>query len=202
MSSTLAAHIDDHWRPLLGQRELAWELDAICDRSEALAFLRRFENRLCIYSVFARKLYSRYSLVIPPSDHGDITILPDEQAWQSTYGDIPAQAVEPTGAHILPGEALGHSGLYLKVASENRLVASRELPFHEGLQLLLRRCQSRGEPFLPVLIKEELRTFEGRMPSLHLHRIIPARLGRQALLDIDALQAMLAEQLLGLFRRA
>ena len=201
MSSTCAAHIDDHWRELQQQRELAWDLDAISDRGEALAFLRRFENCLCIYSAYAQKLYSSYSFVIPQTDHGDITILPDEQAWHATYNEIPALAVEPTGVHILPGETLGYSGLYLKVPSENRLVGSKELPFHKGLKLLIQRFQARGEAFLPVLIKEELRGFEGRMPSLHLHRVVPARLGAGAHRDIEALQGTIAERLLGLFNR-
>jgi hypothetical protein len=201
MSSTCAAYVDDHWRELQQQRELAWDLDAISDRGEALAFLRRFENCLCIYSAYAQKLYSSYSFVIPQTDHGDITILPDEQAWHATYNEIPSLAVEPTGVYILPGETLGYSGLYLKVPSENRLVGSQELPFHKGLKLLIQRFQARGEAFLPVLIKEELRGFEGRMPSLHLHRVVPARLGACAHRDIEALQGTIAERLLGLFRR-
>lgn len=201
MPFTCTAYVDDQWRELQQQRELAWDLDAISDRGEALAFLRRFENCLCIYSAYAQKLYSRYSFVIPQSEQGDITILPGEPAWQATYNDIPAQAVEPTGVHIMPGEALGYSGLYLKVPSENRLVASKELPFHAGLKLLIERFQARGEPFLPVLVKEELRGFEGRMPSLHLHRIVPTRLGPRAQPDIGAMQEAIVEHLLGLFRR-
>jgi len=201
MPSTCAAYVDDQWRELQQQRELAWELAAISDRGEALAFLRRFENCLCVYSAYAQKLYSSYSFVIPQSEQGDITILPADQARQTTFSDIPAQAVEPTGVYILPGETLGYRGLYLKVPSENRLVASKELPFHAGLKLLIQRFQARGEPFLPVLVKEELRGFEGRMPSLHLHRVVPARLGPRAQPDIGAMQEVIADNLLGLFRR-
>lgn len=201
MSPTSAAHVDTHWRELQGQRELAWELDAITDRCEAVAFLRRFESRLCIYSAYAQTLYSDYSFVIPQAEHGGITILPDEQAWHTTFHDIPAQAVEPTGVHILPGETLGYAGLYLKIPSENRLVASRELPFQDGLRLLIQRYRSRGEPFLPVLLKDDLREFETRMPSLHLYRIDPARLQRASPAVIDAIEAAIAGHLLGLFRR-
>lgn len=202
MSSPSALSVDTRWAALQVPRDLAWELDAITDRSEAIAFLQRFESRLCVYSGYAEKLYSDYSFVVPQADHGDITILPGEQNWHATFHDIPAAAVEPTGVHILPGETLGHTGLYLKIPSENRLAPSRELPFQAGLRLLVQRYQARGELFLPVLIKEELRGFEARMPSLHLHRINPTRLMQSAQLNIEAILAAIVEHLLGLFRPA
>ncbi len=173
MTPASAAAVDARWAELQAPRDLAWELGAITDRSEAIAFLQRFESRLCVYSGYVQKLYSDYSFVVPQADHGAITILPGEQAC--AFHDIAAQAVEPTGVYILPGEALGHSGLYLKIPSENLLVASSELPFQAGLRLLIQRYQARGEAFLPVLVKEELRGFEARMPSLHLHRLKPAQ---------------------------
>ena len=106
-----AAYAEARWAELQNQGDLAWDLDAITNRSEAIAFLKRFENRLCIYSAYVEKLYSNYSFVIPESDHGGITILPSEQAWHDTFHDIPLAAVEPTGIHILPGETMGYRGL-------------------------------------------------------------------------------------------
>lgn len=201
MSSTSAAHVDACWRELQDQRDLDWDLDAITDRREAIAFLQRFENRLCVYSGYAATLYSKYSFVVPPSDHGDITILPDERCWSETFHDIPAHAVEPTGIHILPGETMGYPGLYLKIPSHNRLVASKELPFQDGLRLLIQRYWSRGESFLPVLIKEDLRGFEARMPSLHLHRLNPLQLAHCSPPSINAIKGAIARHLLGLFRQ-
>lgn len=198
MTSISATPVDARWAELQAPRDLAWEPGAITERSEAIAFLQRFESRLCVYSGYVQKLYSDYSFVVPQADHGDITILPGEQAC--AFHDISAQAVEPTGVYILPGEALGHTGLYLKIPSESRLVASRELPFQAGLRLLIQRYQARGEPFLPVLLKEELRGFEARLPSLHLHRINPARLGQSARLNSEAILAAIVEHLLRLFR--
>ncbi|MDP3979449.1 MAG: hypothetical protein Q8P85_15915 [Pseudomonas sp.] len=201
MSSTSAAYVDACWRELQDQCDLTWDLDAITDRREAIAFLLRFENRLCIYSGYAQKLYCNYSFVVPQSDHGDITILPNEQGWSDTFHDIPVLAVEPTGIHILPGEILGYAGLYLKIPSHNRLVASRELPFQDGLKLLIQRYRARGEPFLPVLIKEDLRGFETRMPSLHLHRINPLQLAHCSPPSINVIKGAIARHLLGLFRQ-
>ncbi len=201
MSATTAAYAEARWAELERQSDLDWDLDAITDRREAVAFLQRFENRLCIYSSYVEKLYSNYSFVVPETQEGSITILPDEQAWHDTFNDIPADAVEPTGIHILPGETMGYSGLYLKIPGEHRLVASKELPFQEGLKLLIQRYQAKGESFLPVLIKGDLREYEARMPSLHLHRINPAKLVKCSKLDVDTIKGAIADHLIGLFRQ-
>ncbi|MCP1602660.1 hypothetical protein [Pseudomonas citronellolis] len=195
-----AALAKARWAELERQDDLDWDLDAITDRSEAIDFLRRFENRLCIYSSYVEKLYSNYSFVIPESQEGGITILPNEQAWFDTFHDIPADAVEPTGIHILPGETMGHSGLYLKIPGEHRLVGSAELPFQDGLKLLIRRYRMRDEPFLPVLVKGDLREYEARMPSLHLHRLNSAKLQAQSRLNLESIKGAIAEHLIGLFR--
>lgn len=196
-----AALAKARWAELERQNDLDWDLDAITDRNEAIAFLQRFENRLCIYSSYVEKLYSNYSFVIPESQEGGITILPDEQAWFDTFHDIPADAVEPTGIHILPGETMGYSGLYLKIPAEHRLVASRELPFQDGLKLLINRYRMREDIFLPVLVKGDLREYEARMPSLHLHRLNIAKLQAHSRLNLDSIKGAIAEHLIGLFRQ-
>ena len=196
-----AAFAKARWAELERQNDLDWDLDAITDRNEAIAFLQRFENRLCIYSSYVEKLYSNYSFVIPESQEGGITILPDEQAWFDTFHDIPADAVEPTGIHILPGETMGYSGLYLKIPGEHRLVASRELPFQDGLKVLINRYRMREDSFLPVLVKGDLREYEARMPSLHLHRLNIAKLQSHSRLNLDSIKGAIAEHLIGLFRQ-
>lgn len=196
-----AALAKARWAELERQNDLDWDLDAITDRNEAIAFLQRFENRLCIYSSYVEKLYSNYSFVIPEHQGGGITILPDEQAWFDTFHDIPADAVEPTGIHILPGETMGYSGLYLKIPGEHRLVASRELPFQDGLKVLINRYRMREDTFLPVLVKGDLREYEARMPSLHVHRLNVAKLQSHSRLNLDSIKGAIAEHLIGLFRQ-
>lgn len=202
MNANSKADSDSHWDELQNQSDLAWDLDAITDRQQAIDFLLRFENRLCVYSGYVEKLYSNYSFVIPESQEGGITILPDEQAWHDTFNEIPPEAVEPTGIHILPGETMGYSGLYLKIPGEHRLAASRELPFQEGLKLLIQRYQAKNDHFLPVLVKGDLREYEARMPSLHLHRINTERLGHTSQLNVNAIKAAIADHLIGLFRQS
>lgn len=199
MSASGAVLIDDCWAGLNEQCDLGWDLGAITNRREAIAFLQRFENRLCVYSAYVETLYSNYSFVVPQTDHGGITILPDEQAWHDTFHDIPAQAVEPTGVYIVPGETLGRTGLYIKIPSEHRLVASKELPFQQGLTFLIQYYQARGEAFLPVLVKGDLREYEARMPSLHLHRLNLKRLSHCSALSLSALKRAVTEHVLALF---
>lgn len=55
--------------------------------------------------------------------------------------------------------------------------------------------------FLPILVKGDLREYEARMPSLHLHRINPARLGAHSLLSLNAIKGAIADHLIGLFRQ-
>jgi len=202
MSDEEASYAATRWAELERQNDLAWELDAITNRREAIAYLLRFENRLCVYSAYVEKLYSNYSFVVPEEDHGSITILPNEQAWHDTFHDIPPEAVEPTGIYIVPGEVMGYTGLYLKIPGEHRLASSKELPFQEGLKLLIQRYQAKGESFLPILTKGDLREYEDRMPSLHLHRINTLKLHAQSKLNIDGLKGAIADHLIGLFRQA
>lgn len=194
--------VQQRWHELAHQQDLQWDLDAITNRSEAIEFLRRFENKLCIYSSFVEKLYSNYSFVIPEQeDQGNVTILPCEDAYHDTFHDIPSDAVEPTGIHIFPGECVGHSGLYIKIPRNNRLLGTREMPFQEGLNWLITQARKEDRYFLPVLVKGDLREYEDRMPSLHLHALNPDKLSRMSQLDLDAIKLMIADHLIAMFRQ-
>ncbi|TLX54221.1 hypothetical protein DN824_20770 [Stutzerimonas nosocomialis] len=201
MPVTSAAYAAARWKELEEQDDLDWDLDAITDRNEAIAFLRRFECRLCVYSSYVEKLYGTYSFVVPDENQGGITILPSEQAWQDTFHDIPADAVEPTGIQLLPGETVGGAGLFLKIPGVHRLAPSREMPFLDGLRLLIQRYRARDEQFLPVLIKGDLREYEARVPSLHLHRLNLKRMRHCSQAQLDALRAAIADHLIGLCRQ-
>ena len=75
---------------------------------------------------------------------------PASRPGTTPFHDIPLAAVEPTGIHIPPGETMGYRGPYLKIPGEHRLVASKELPFQEGLKLLIQRYQAHDDVFLPI----------------------------------------------------
>ena len=87
MQSPLSgAQIDQKWSDLAENDDLNWDLGAISNRQEAIAFLLTFENKLCVYSAYVSKLYSTYNIVVPKnSDSGCITVLPDPHASVSLY---------------------------------------------------------------------------------------------------------------------
>lgn len=195
------SNLRQKWQALERQQDLQWDLDAITNRREAIEFLRRFENRLCIYSGFVEKLYSNYSFVVPEQgEQGNVTILPSEDAYHDTFHDIPTSAVEATGIHIFPGECVGHSGLFIKIPRNNRLLGTREMPFQEGLHWLIKQARERGGYFLPVLVKGDLREYEERMPSLHLHALNLEQLGGHSQLELDGIRMMIADHLISMFR--
>ena len=60
--------------------------------------------------------------------------------------------------------------------------------------------QRQGDCFLLVLVKGDLREYESRMPSLHLHRINTAKLGHLSALAVESVKGAIVEHLVGLFR--
>lgn len=89
---------------LKNQSDLAWDLDAITNRQQAIDFRLHFENRLCAYSSYVEKLSSNYSFVVPEEAHGSTTIFPGEHRLAaSREGALPEGA--ETADPALPGQA-------------------------------------------------------------------------------------------------
>ena len=195
------AQIDQKWSDLAENDDLNWDLGAISNRQEAIAFLLTFENKLCVYSAYVSKLYSSYNIVVPKnSDSGCITVLPDPHAFHDTFSNIPQDAVEATGIYLYPGEAIGESGLYIKIPSKG-FGSSKELPFAEGFRVLIQEYRSAGDCFLPVLQNGDLREYENAMPSLHLHRVCLDKLkGLVSDLTLNSIKNIVADNLIALYK--
>lgn len=69
------------------------------------------------------------------------------------------------------------------------------------MKLLIQRYQAHDDVFLPILVKGDLREYEARMPSLHLHRINPARLSAHSCSASTPSKGAIADHLIGLFRQ-
>lgn len=194
------AEIDQKWSNLAENDDLNWDLGSISNRQEAIAFLLRFENKLCVYSSYVSKLYTTYSIVVPSSDAGSVTVLPDPHAFHDTFSNIPQEAVEATGIYLYPGEAIGESGLYIKIPAKG-FGSSKELPFAEGFSLLLQESREAGDCFLPVLQNGDLREYENSMPSLHLHRIrLDLLEGTASDLTLSGIKNIIADNLIALYQ--
>jgi len=150
--------------------DLIWKLDQINAVNLATDFIKRFENKLCVYSPSVSQLYSNYSIFFPEDARQSMVVLPDPYAFQDTFSRISSDAVQPTGLHLVPGETIQRQGLHLIMAVQKSYKASLPVPFPQGIRQLLKRFSGQ-DPFLPVLVRGDLREFDPKVPCLHLHRL-------------------------------
>ena len=177
-------------------RDLVWDLDAFSQRERAHAFVMGFENRLCVFSNSVNQLYTNYNIFVPREEDRKIVILPNPYAHHDTFNSIPEEAVFPTGLHILPGKGPGQP-LMLSIPFKSGKIRHREVPLQVGIRLV---NQSRPEdkPFLPVLMKGDLREMNATTPCLHLHAINLDKIPGLSALDRAGVQRVIVERLAAL----
>lgn len=152
--------------------DLRWNLQDLKRPDRALALLREFRSSFCVYSSEACQLHADYDLMAS-CDLDYIDIMPG--AMHDTFYDIPAECVVATGIKIFPGEIIESSGRHI-AWRESDSSGIRVEKLGSGLSLLLKGVDS-VEPFLPVLMRGDLREFvRNSQPYLHLHRLSPAAL--------------------------
>jgi hypothetical protein len=175
--------------------DLVWDLDAFEHRNKAAEFIKRFENKLCVYSGSVEQLYSNYNIYFPEDEGRKMVILPDPYAYHDTFQSVPEEAIKTTGLVIVPGELFGKQGLYISIPFKvNGKRKIRMLPLHKGLELI-NKSRSSDQPFLPVLIKGDLREFKQKVPSLHLHTIELDRLGGRSTLERNGIRQVISQKL-------
>jgi hypothetical protein len=180
--------------------DLSWELEKTLDRERAMEFVLQFEKTLCVYSASVAQLYSTYNLYFPEEFSRRMVVLPDPAAFNDTFNNIPEDAVLATGLHILPGELIDRRGLYLANVDAQRRLGRRKLPFAPAMRAILAQRPD-DDPFLPVLMKGDLRDYDNSWPILHLHRIRLADLTERSVLEqlnvrstiLDKLETLLAK---------
>ena len=150
--------------------DLVWSLESFNQRDLAKKFVTRFESRLCVYSPSVEQVYTNYTINFPSSEHGKMVVLPNPYAFHDTFHNVSASAVRDTGLFIVPGALIGKNGLYVIVKYKNQSVKPVPLPIRHALKKMV-RTGDEEDPFLPILIKGDLREFNSDTPCLHLHRI-------------------------------
>ena len=178
-------------------RDLVWDLVNFKRRQLAANFIKRFENKLCIYSGSVEQLYTNYSIYFPEEENRRMVILPNPHAYHDTFQNVPEQAVTRTGMNIIPGEVLGKSGLFLTipVPGENGGGGqAKVIALHSALKAINAR-RPPHDPFLPVLIKGDLREFKQQAPMLHLHCIRLHLLGERSELERSSLRRVVEHKL-------
>lgn len=181
--------------------DLVWELDKLKQQQRAMDFIQQLENRFCVFSPAIRQIYTNYSIFFPKEASLQMVILPDPYAFHDTFSHVNPDAAEPTGLHIIPGNLIGKRGLYLVVSRKDKNIRSVPIPFQEGLRQILRRSNS-NDPFLPVLMKGDLREFNNSLPSLHLHRLRLSALDSLSDLDRESIRTVVTDKLMQLYQEA
>lgn len=184
---------------MVGQQEnndLVWDMDEFQHRSLATEFVKRFENKLCVYSSTVEQLYSNYNIFFPEDEGRKMVILPDPYAYHDTFQGVPEDAIQMTGLTIVPGELIGKKGLHLTIPLKSGTGKKkyRVVPLQAGLRAINKRRPA-DKPFLPILMKGDLREIENKIPALHLHSIRLDRLSSRSALERKDIQQVIAQKL-------
>jgi hypothetical protein len=178
--------------------DLSWDLGAINNTSRARDFVMQFETTLCVYSRTVRQIYSSYTMHFPRQHGRKLVILPDPNAFHDTYYHINPEAVMATGIYIIPGGLVDRQGLQLANVTKDRTMGARQVPFEKGVRAIAQKRPA-SDPFLPILVKGDLREFEAEWPVLHLHRIRLDSLGDRSELERNSIRDTIQEKLEALF---
>src|SRR5690606_19107741 len=113
-----------------------------------------------------------------------LVILPNPYVPHDTFNGIPPGAITATGLHIVAGTVANKPGLLLRIPFRSGTSRFRSIPLQAGLRVV---GQSRpaDRPFLPVLMKGDLRELDASTPCLHLHAIQLQRLEEHSMLERD-----------------
>lgn len=175
-------------------KDLIWDLEAFNQRQKAIDFVLGFENRLCVYSSTVEQLYTNYNIFFPKEEDRKLVILPNPYIPHDTYNGIPATAVTPTGLTILPGMMRGKTILFLSIPFRSGAVKYRNVPLQMGINIV-KQQRPAGKPFLPVLMKGDLRELNESTPCLHLHCIHLDRLEEHSTLERNGIQKVIEQRL-------
>ena len=181
--------------------DLVWSLESFNQRDLAKKFVTRFESRLCVYSPSVEQVYTNYTINFPSSEHGKMVVLPNPYAFHDTFHNVSASAVRDTGLFIVPGALIGKNGLYVIVKYKNQSVKPVPLPIRHALKKMV-RTGDEEDPFLPILIKGDLREFNSDTPCLHLHRIKLSDMQSRSDYEKQSIKNAIFDKLSDLYRDA
>ncbi len=174
-------------------KDLVWDLDAFNQRKKAVDFVLGFENKLCVYSSSVEQLYTNYNIFFPKEEDRKLVILPNPYSPHDTFNGIASSTVVPTGMEIIGGVHEGKLALLLRIPFKSGQVKYRTVPLQFGLKII--KQQRPNKPFLPVLMKGDLRELDATTPCLHLHAILLDRLTDHSTLERGGMQKVIEQRL-------
>lgn len=179
--------------------DLVWDLDAFNQRQRAIDFVMGFENKLCVFSNSVGQLYTNYNIFFPREEARKLVILPNPYAHHDTFNGIPESAITATGMEIIPGIFKDKPTLFLRIPFKQGAVRFRVVPLQLGLRVVQQQCPPE-KPFLPILMKGDLRELDASIPCLHLHRIHVNRLREHSTLEKSDIEKIIKKRLVDLGR--
>jgi hypothetical protein len=174
--------------------DLVWDLDAFNQRQRAIDFVLGFENKLCVFSSSVEQLYTNYNIFFPREEARKLVILPNPYMPHDTFNRIKDAAVTATGMTIIAGIYKDAPTLFLRIPFKQGAVKYRTIPLQMGLRIVQQQC-SPSRPFLPVLMKGDLRELDASTPCLHLHRIHLDLLPSHSGLERSAIEKVIRQRL-------
>ncbi len=172
-------------------KDLVWDLDTFSERSQAHEFVVGFENKLCVFSQSVNQLYTNYNIFVPREENRKLVILPNPYAHFDTFNNIDPEALIATGLHIVPGKG---QALLLSIPFKSGKAKHRLVPLKIGIGLV-NQNRPPERPFLPVLMKGDLREMNATTPCLHLHALRLDKLSDMSALDRAAIARVITERL-------
>ncbi|UTA47293.1 hypothetical protein L1F30_14115 [Simiduia sp. 21SJ11W-1] len=172
-------------------KDLIWDLDAFSERANAHDFVMGFENKLCVFSQSVNQLYTNYNIFVPREEDRKLVILPNPYAHFDTFNNVTPEALLSTGLHIIPGR---EHPLMLCIPFKSGKTKYRTVPLKVGIELV-NHHRPPERPFLPVLMKGDLREMNATTPCLHLHALSLERLADMSELDRAAIARVITERL-------
>jgi len=110
---------------------------------------------------------------MPRQEERKAVILPNPSAYHDTFQLISQEAIYPTGLYIVAANQKNVNSK-LNIAIPKKSAQSKKryklFPLSEGLGLINNQ-KPQNKPFLPVLMKGDLRELNTDTPCLHLHAI-------------------------------
>lgn len=150
-------------------QDLEWSLVKFRQRERARQFIMQFEGRLCVYSPSVEQVYSNYTMNFPSREGAKLVVLPNPYAFHDTFTSIERAAIRDTGLFIVPGALIGKRGLHVMIQSRDGK-PPRPIPATSAINKMLSSATS-NDPFVPIMVKGDLREFRAEFPCIHLHRI-------------------------------
>lgn len=177
-------------------KDLVWDLDSFAHRARAHDFVMGFENKLCVFSHSVNQLYTNYNIFVPREENRKLVILPNPYAPHDTFNNVDPAALVATGLHIVPGRT-PEQPLQLSIPFKSGNIKHRLVPLQMGIRLVNQQRPA-SSPFLPVLMKGDLREMDASTPCLHLHALNLGRMGELSSLDRNAIARVIMERLVAL----